>query len=111
MTASSSFSFDLQVNGYAGVDFNKDGLTAGELHHACERLEADEVDAFLATIITDHVDVMCSRLQTLARLRSADPFVARLMAGIHVEGPFINETDGYRGAHPIDAVRPADSEV
>jgi N-acetylglucosamine-6-phosphate deacetylase len=103
--------FDLQVNGYAGVDFNSDDLTAGELHRACERLEADGVDGFLATIITEHVDVMCSRLQTLARLRSADPLVARLMAGVHIEGPFINETDGYRGAHPADAVRPAEAEV
>ncbi len=30
--------------------------------------------------------------------------------GIHVEGPFINETPGYVGAHPPQAVRPADVE-
>src|SRR5687768_9650920 len=35
--------FDLQVNGYGGVDFNKEGLTADDLHRACERLEADGV--------------------------------------------------------------------
>jgi N-acetylglucosamine-6-phosphate deacetylase len=103
--------FDLQVNGYAGVDFNKDHLTAGELRHACERIEADGVGGFLATIITEDVDVMCRRLETLVNLRAADPLAARLIAGIHIEGPFISDADGYRGSHPLDAVRPADVEL
>ena len=100
--------FDLQVNGYAGVDFNKDDLAAEELHHACARMDADGVDGFLATIITEHVDLMCRRLARLVTLREADPLAERLIAGFHIEGPFINEADGYRGAHPLDAVRPAD---
>ena len=103
--------FDLQVNGYAGVDFNRDGLTADQLHRACARLEADEVDGFLATIITDDLDAMCRRLRTLAALRDRDPLARRILAGLHIEGPFINETDGYRGAHPRDAVRPADPDA
>jgi N-acetylglucosamine-6-phosphate deacetylase len=103
--------FDLQVNGYGGVDFNRDGLTADDLHTACERLEADGVDGILATIITDHVDLMCGRLRTLAAWRARDPLAARLIAGLHIEGPFVNETDGYRGAHPRDAIRPAEVET
>jgi len=99
--------FDLQVNGYAGVDFNQDGLTADDLHRACERLDADGVGGFLATIITDDLDAMCRRLSTLATLRERDPLAERLIAGFHIEGPFLNETDGYRGAHPRDAIRPA----
>jgi N-acetylglucosamine-6-phosphate deacetylase len=103
--------FDLQVNGYAGVDFNKDGLSADELHRACQRLQADGVDGFLATIITDDLDAMCRRLEALATLRERDPLARRLVAGIHIEGPFISERDGFRGAHPRDAVRPADPDV
>lgn len=99
--------FDLQANGYAGVDFNKDGLTADELHRACERLEADGVSGILATIITEQLDLMCGRLATLAALRDKDPLARRLVAGLHIEGPFINEADGYRGAHPRDAICPA----
>jgi len=100
--------FDLQVNGYAGVDFNQDGLQAGDLHRACERLEVDGAGGCLATIITDDLDAMCRRLSTLAACRGRDPLVQRLIAGFHIEGPFLNETDGYRGAHPRDAIRPAD---
>src|SRR5438552_14264145 len=103
--------FDLQVNGYAGVDFNSDGLTADDLERACQRLEADEVGGVLATVITDDVDAMCRRLRTLAALRERSSIARRLIAGIHIEGPFINETDGYRGAHPREAVRPADPEI
>jgi N-acetylglucosamine-6-phosphate deacetylase len=102
---------DLQVNGYAGVDFNKDALTASELEHACARLDADGVGAFLATIITDDVEAMCRRLATLARLRDESTLAARLMAGIHIEGPFLNGETGYRGAHPADAILGADVEV
>ena len=102
---------DLQVNGYGGVDFNSDDLTAEGLHRACEALMADGVAAILATIITEEVDTMCRRLSQIAKLREADALARKLIAGVHIEGPFINETDGYRGAHPADAVRPADMDV
>lgn len=109
MTAERAY-FDLQVNGYAGVDFNQDGLDADSLHRACERLEADDVAGLLATIITDDIETMCRRLSTLAALRDADPLARRLIAGIHIEGPFLNQGDGYRGAHPRQAIRAADGE-
>jgi len=101
---------DLQVNGYGGVDFNQDDLDAAALHRACERLEADGVGGILATIITDDLGVMCRRLSAIASLRERDPLARRLVEGIHIEGPFLNESDGYRGAHPRDAIRPADVE-
>ena len=110
MSATPTF-FDLQVNGYAGVDFNQDGPQAGDLHCACERLEADGVGGFLATIITDDLEAMCRRLSTLAAHRARDPLAQRLIAGFHIEGPFLNEAEGYRGAHPRDAIRPADVEA
>jgi N-acetylglucosamine-6-phosphate deacetylase len=98
---------DLQVNGYGGVDFNTDGLTEDGLHRACAALEGDGVVECLATIITDDLPLMCGRLRRLAALRAADPQAERLIAGIHIEGPFLNEADGFRGAHPRDAIRPA----
>jgi N-acetylglucosamine-6-phosphate deacetylase len=103
--------FDLQVNGYGGVDFNQDDLGADDLHRACERLEADGVAGVLGTIITDAVGVMCRRLSALVAIRDRDPLVRRLIAGIHIEGPFLNEAEGYRGAHPLDAIRPANVDT
>lgn len=103
--------FDLQVNGYGGVDFNQDDLSAEALHTACERLENDGVDGALATVITEDADRMVVRLRNLVQRREDDPLAKRLIAGLHIEGPFINETPGYVGAHPPDAVRPADVDT
>ena len=102
---------DLQVNGYGGADFNSDDLTDEQLHGVCERLAGDGVAAVLATIITDDVEQMCRRLQRLRELRDRDPLAARMIAGFHVEGPFLNETPGYRGAHPANAIQAGDPEL
>lgn len=100
--------FDLQVNGYAGIDFNQDDLSGDDLHIACERLESDGVSGILAAIVTEHVEMMERRLRNLVVLREQDPLARQVIAGIHIEGPFLNETPGYRGAHPVDAIHPAD---
>ena len=95
--------FDLQVNGYAGVDFNGDDLLAESLHRACERLRADGVGEALATVITDRPNAMTRRLARLAELRAADSLVEQTIVGLHIEGPFISAAPGYVGAHPAAA--------
>lgn len=102
---------DLQVNGYAGVDFNSDDLTAEPLHAACERLRADGVAGILATIITDDVQRMCARLEALAELREHDPLARQMILGFHIEGPFLSEATGYIGAHPAQHARAADPDT
>jgi N-acetylglucosamine-6-phosphate deacetylase len=103
--------FDLQVNGYGGVDFNRDDLSGDELHRACQKLADDRVEGILATIVTEQADVMCARLARLAKLRDQDPLAQRIVVGLHIEGPFISQRDGYRGAHPADAILPADADL
>jgi N-acetylglucosamine-6-phosphate deacetylase len=101
---------DLQVNGYAGTDFNQDSLDPEQLHKACALIESHGVESILATIITDGIDVMARRLANLARLREADPQVQRIIAGIHIEGPFLSAEPGYRGAHPVEVIHSADAD-
>ena len=101
---------DLQVNGYAGTDFNGDDLTAEALHHACVCLREDDCDSILATFITDDVATLERRMSTLVRLREQDELARSVIAGIHIEGPFINPEKGYVGAHPPQCVKPANIE-
>lgn len=98
---------DIQINGYAGVDFNADQLGTDDMARACQRLRNDGVDGILATVITADIESICRRLQNICRARREDPLVAELIWGIHIEGPFLNEQPGYIGAHPPEAARPA----
>lgn len=95
---------DLQVNGYAGVDFNQDDLTSDDLHRAVLALQRDGNEGILATIITEKLDVMCRRISRIVQLRDADADAKDMIKGIHIEGPFISPVRGYVGAHPPDAV-------
>jgi len=99
--------FDLQVNGYGGVDYNNDDLTPERLHQSCKKLINDGGGQILATIITEKLELMIEKLKRVIEFRERDPLAKKVIAGIHVEGPFINEINGYRGAHPADAVIPA----
>ena len=92
--------FDIQVNGYAGVDFNQHKLGVESLKHACLRLEHDGVEGILATIITAELSDMTARVKQLAGLRDQDSTIQKMIKGIHIEGPFLNSAEGYRGAHP-----------
>jgi len=102
---------DLQVNGYGGIDFQDDSLTAEDLHNACAALRADGTEQFLATIVTEKIEVMDRRLRRVVALREQDPLVREMIPAIHIEGPFISPIAGYRGAHPVDAIRPAEVDL
>ena len=99
--------FDLQVNGFAGADFSDPELSLEACRIACERLAADGVAAILATVITGPLERMTACLETLRRHREADPLIASMIAGFHVEGPFLSPLPGYVGAHDAAAILPA----
>lgn len=103
--------FDIQVNGYGGVDFNQDDLSAQDFHTCCEKLAADGVGGILATFITDQPQTMIKRISRVVELRAGSELGKKLVQGIHIEGPFISPVAGYKGAHPDDAIRPADLEI
>jgi N-acetylglucosamine-6-phosphate deacetylase len=92
---------DLQVNGFAGVDFNDPACTDDDVTRACEAMRGTGVTRFLPTIITAPLD----RFATCARRVARHP--DRAIAGLHVEGPYISPLDGPRGAHPREHVGPA----
>lgn len=104
-------SFDLQVNGYGGADFNSDELTPEALNLACARLQNDGVKGILLTLITDEIGALEKRLRRLVKMREADALASEIIAGFHIEGPFINETTGFRGTHPQECIVPASVEA
>ena len=93
--------FDLQVNGFGGVDFNDPYLSAGRCADALDRMRATGVTRCLPTLITSPLDRFAASARVLARMN--DPSIA----GLHMEGPYISPEDGARGAHPREHIADA----
>lgn len=98
---------DLQVNGYAGIDYCLPGASTEQIGASLQAQFATGVTRIYPTVITGPRDGMTEALRMLARARRELPFGEALEA-FHVEGPFISADDGPRGAHPIEHVRPPD---
>lgn len=91
--------FDPQVNGYGGVDFQRDDVTEGELLRAVRAWRADGGGSFLLTLITDEWSRLVARLRRIRALRSSNAELGIAIAGWHIEGPFLSEKPGFCGAH------------
>lgn len=100
--------FDLQVNGFAGVDFQSPALTQEELRRAVDALLAHATGGILLTLITDRLDALAAKLERIERFRAADPAIAAMVAGYHLEGPHMSALPGYHGAHPRELMTPPD---
>jgi len=96
---------DLQVNGFAGADYNDAAATPDEIGRSIRALHATGVARFFPTVITSAPGAMEAALRNLSRARAAIPEGAAI-EGFHVEGPHIAPADGPRGAHPRAWVRP-----
>ena len=92
---------DLQVNGFAGVDFSAPTLDAEALAGACRSLQESGTVAFQPTLITSPADVYQRNLGIIAGVMKRPEFKDCLI-GIHLEGPFISPMEGARGAHNPD---------
>ncbi len=95
---------DLQVNGYAGVDFNDAALDAGALDHALGAMRADGVALCLPTLITAPAGVLAARFAALDAALAASRLGPAMVPGYHLEGPFLSAEPGYAGCHPPGAM-------
>jgi N-acetylglucosamine-6-phosphate deacetylase len=100
---------DLQVNGFAGVDYCAPTAPVEEIGRSIRAQYATGVTRLLPTVITGSHEVMAGALRRLAEAKEQLP-EGESMVGFHVEGPHISAEDGPRGAHPLAAVRPPDIE-
>ena len=100
--------FDLQVNGYAGVDFNDAGLMADALDHALHAMLAAGVTRCLPTIITAPEADLLARLHALDHAVASSRLGPLMVPGYHLEGPFLNPGPGFAGCHPPSAMRDPD---
>lgn len=100
--------FDLQVNGYGGHDYSSPDLDSGDVEWICRRMIEIGTLYHLPTIITRPQEIVLHNLETIENARRRDPVVAAVIKGYHIEGPYISNEEGPRGAHDPDYIRDPD---
>ncbi len=98
---------DLQVNGYKGVDFSSTDLTEERFLFACRELIQNGTVVFLPTVITSSEETYERNLPIISKTIQRDDLKDHI-PGIHLEGPFISDADGARGAHNSKWIRKPD---
>ena len=98
---------DIQVNGFAGVDFNSRGLTAAQITTALDALRATGVTRCLPTLITGVARALrrpaCARSCRFRIPRSPDP--PRRSVHLAVDGPEAHTPLEHTAAASIDDFR------
>lgn len=98
--------FDNQVNGFAGISFSfgNSDLRPDDILKATRELWKKGVTSYLPTLTTHSHEVLMKNFKVLGQTYSGDSLLGSI-PGFHLEGPYINPEDGYRGAHPKAFVR------
>lgn len=93
---------DLQLNGYAGFDFNSghERWTVADFERVHHALGRRGVMVALPTLITAPVERMLAAARSYARILTEAPELEATFPRLHVEGPFLSREAGPRGAHP-----------
>jgi N-acetylglucosamine-6-phosphate deacetylase len=102
---------DLQVNGGWGLDLNTTPLCPDTVLQLTRKLQRQGVTNYCPTLITNSSVRLAEAASTIAKAVRLNPDIARGIAGIHLEGPFISPEDGPRGAHPVQHIVPLDWEA
>jgi N-acetylglucosamine-6-phosphate deacetylase len=92
---------DVQINGYAGIDLNDETLSREAWQTAVEALRRDGCGEFCVALITCEIRLLKERLRRVVELGAQTPE----FLGVHLEGPFLNPSEGTRGVHPPEAMR------
>jgi N-acetylglucosamine-6-phosphate deacetylase len=96
--------WDIQMNGRWGVSFSSPDLTKNQVIEIVRAQAHFGTGRVCPTLITASPSATSHGIRTIIAAAKADPLVDRMIAGIHLEGPWISEKDGYRGAHPLSCV-------
>jgi len=97
---------DLQVNGYGGDDVNRENPDPDTIVSLTEKIIATGVTTYLPTVITASEAKITAALCAVAEARRSSKLVAHTVPYVHVEGPHLSPSDGPRGAHPLEHIRP-----
>jgi N-acetylglucosamine-6-phosphate deacetylase len=91
--------FDPQVNGFSGVDFQDPHLETDALEWAVAQIRQSGCAHILLTLITQSADFLEAQLARIGQSLDSSEFLRETIVGVHLEGPFLSDKEGYFGAH------------
>lgn len=100
--------FDLQINGYGGAWFSDEELTPAKVVAAIEPYFQFGVTRLFPTLITNSFEGLAGGLAAIRTACEQQSWLEKVVAGCHVEGPYLSGEDGPRGAHPKQHIRDPD---
>lgn len=94
---------DIQVNGFAGIDFSARDLEPEGAISVLEPLWKTGTTTFCPTLLTNSPEILSRSLRVLEQARRADARFARSVPCYHLEGPYLSPEA--RGIHDPDFLR------
>jgi N-acetylglucosamine-6-phosphate deacetylase len=95
---------DIQLNGFAGIDFCDADLDPAKAPEILPALWKTGVTTFCPTVITNSHEGLLKCFRALEKARRIDPRFAQCAPCYHLEGPYISP-GGSRGAHNPQLMR------
>jgi N-acetylglucosamine-6-phosphate deacetylase len=100
--------WDIQVNGYSGIDYSLESLKKEQIKSLTLFLAQHGVVYHVPTFVTMPDERLIRNLKTLRKAIEVFPELRTAIPCVHLEGPFIALEDGPRGAHDRLYVRNPD---
>ena len=100
--------FDLQVNGFGGTWFSDENLTVDQTLTALRAHYEFGITRLCPTLITNSFAALEHGFATIRKACEQEAWADRMVAGCHLEGPYLSSEDGPRGAHPVQHIRGCD---
>jgi N-acetylglucosamine-6-phosphate deacetylase len=91
-----------------GSDYSLEDLSEEEIAKIIFHLNRSGTTQHVPTIITTPPERILRNLKVITKAILSSSDIACAISGIHIEGPFISQADGPRGAHNAAYVRPPD---
>lgn len=96
---------DIQINGFAGLDFSGSELNPSAAVSVLPFLWKAGVTTFCPTLITNSIEQLRKNFQILEAARRLDRRFAEAVPCVHLEGPYLSP-GGAHGAHDPTLMRP-----
>ncbi len=102
--------FDLQINGHGGTWFSDTQLTSDKVLEILGAHFAFGITRLCPTVVTNSFEALATGFNAVREACEREEWADKMVPGCHLEGPYISDVDGPRGAHPLEHVRAADWE-